>query len=125
MQFVMVALLVAFLVWYLRLMIRRRDSIVAKRGMSVGADLAAMNAQPRVKVSAVGTIGPDRASLVLHAEDGADLEMVVGLRDGDLEMLTEWRDTASLLAMVRTGRHLIRLRAIESLQPLTLRIEDA
>ena len=71
MEYVAVVVLVVFLLCYLGAILRRRGrGIVARRGMSIGADLAAMADQPRVRVRAVTKAGPDRFHLVLTPEQG-------------------------------------------------------
>ena len=113
---------------------RRRGSIVARRGMSIGADLATMADKRRVIVRAVTNLGSDRVRLVLvpdaDAPDGqtsatsSDLDLVVALNDDEFgfEILQDWKRSASPLAIVMPeGTRIVRLRSVDSLQPLTLR----
>jgi hypothetical protein len=112
---------------------RRRHSFVPRRGTSIGADLGALSDQPRVRVQEVTLIGPDRVRLVLTPDphDEADptarsaLDVIVSVRDDQLELLRQWQQSASGLAIVIPPEsRLIRLRSIEDLQPLTLRRVD-
>jgi hypothetical protein len=120
-----------------RVLQQRRSSLVPKRGTSIGADLGALSDQPRVRVREVTTIGPDRVRLVLAPEtdpaDGpglttpSDLALVVSLREEEpgFELLHQWKRSASSLAIViPPDSHLVRLRSIDDLQPLTLRRVD-
>ncbi len=112
---------------------RRRHGIVAERGLSVGADLGTMNDAPRVRVRAVTATAPDRVRLALTPDasgidggQGPDLEFVVilGEEDFGFELLQQWRQSEAPLAMALPGRHLVRLRSIDDLQPITLRRVD-
>jgi hypothetical protein len=111
---------------------RRRRGLVAERGTSIGADLGSMNDQPRVRVSAVTTVGPDRVRLVLTsvidddaaAPPVADDELLVYLREEEVgfDTLEDWKRRQNLVASVMLpGQELVRLRSIDDLQPLTLR----
>ena len=52
--------------------------------------------------------------------------MSLGADDSGFDLLHEWRRSASPLAIViPPGSRLVRLRSIDSLQPLTLRRLDA
>jgi hypothetical protein len=117
--------------------LRRRRSLVPRRGLSIGADLGALADQPRVRVQAVTITGPDRVRVVLTPETGpadpsrrpisSDLDLVVTLREGDFgfELLHEWKQSASSLAIViPPDSRLVRLRAIDDQQPLLLRRVD-
>ena len=122
----LLALMVAFLVSVIQ---RRRRSLVGKRGTSIGADLGALSDQPRVRVADLITIGPDSARLVLTPEPATveDRIFVVSLKEGDsgYQLLLEWQRAGSSLAIViPPGSRLVRLRSIDSLQPLTLRRLD-
>jgi hypothetical protein len=115
-------LMVGFLVSFIQ---RRRRSLVGKRGMSIGADLAALSDQPRVRVADLTTVGPRSARLVLTPEPATseDLVFVVSLSEGEsgYQLLQEWQRSASPVAVViPPGSHLLRLRSIDTLQPLTL-----
>jgi hypothetical protein len=116
----------------------RRRSFVPQRGTSIGADLGVLSDQPRVRVREVSMEGPDRVRLVLTPEADAgdgpvrepspDLDFVVALGpdNGGFDLLHEWRRSASPLAIViPPGSRLLRLRSIDSLQPLTLRRLDS
>jgi hypothetical protein len=116
---------------------RHRGSLVPRRGTSVGADLGALSDKPRVRVHTVTPLGANRVHLVLDADpdnvdragimDPADLDLVVFLQEGEagLELLHEWARQQTLLAIViPPGSRLVRLRAIDNLQPLTLRRDD-
>ena len=134
---VVALLLVLALAWYLSFMWRRRNrGLVAKRGISVGADLGTLADQPRVRVRSLATLGPDRAYLVLRPESAPqensqetapDLDFVVFLREDEFgfELLREWKQSQRPLALViPPGSQLVRLRSIDDLQPLTLRRVD-
>jgi hypothetical protein len=133
---VVVLLVLAFLIGCaLSVVHRRRRSFVPQRGTSVGADLGAMSDKPRVQVRDVTTTGPNRVRLVLVPEAppidspglmaSSDLDMIVTLRDGELDLLQEWQRSATSLAIViPPNSRLVRLRSIEDLQPLTLRRVD-
>jgi len=128
---VLIGLLV---VWLVVGVLRKRSGIVARRGLSIGADLAAMADQPRVRVQAVRIEGPDRVRLVLTPEAGpddgqglatsSDLDLVVSLHQDDFgfELLRKWKRSESSLAIVMPpNSRIVRLRSIDDLQPLTLR----
>ena len=129
---------VALLAWYLASMVRRhRRGVVAERGTSIGADLGTLADKPRVRVRAVTTAGPDRVRLVLTPETGpdhgpgpttsADLELLVFLSEKEFgfALLHEWKRSQRSVAMVvPPGSHIVRLRSIDDLQPLTLRRVD-
>jgi hypothetical protein len=125
-------LVAALLTWFIVSAIQRhRRGLVAERGMSIGADLGALADQPRVRVRALAVTGPDRVLLVLRPEvapdDGmpsADLELVVNLRAEEFgfNQLQAWKQSQSVLAIVMPpDSHILRLRAIDDLQPVTLR----
>jgi hypothetical protein len=131
----LLALAIGFVVTFIQ---RHRRSLVGQRGMSIGADLGALSDQPRARVADVTRIGPDSIRLVLTPEaatDGGpafpvsdDLVFVVSLGEADsgYQLLQEWRRSGSSLAVViPPGSRLVRLRSIDSLQPLTLRRVDA
>jgi len=111
---------------------RRRRGLVANRGTSIGADLGALADQQRVQVREVTRTGPDRLHVLLAA-DGEwsgppiDLDFVVSLRAEDFgyDLLHEWQQHATVVAIViPPGSRLVRLRATDDLQPLTLRRVD-
>ena len=130
---VVLVLVVVLVVSSIALLInRRRHGIVAERGMSIGADLGAMNDQPRMRVRSVTTTAPERVRVVLTpdsdpvdgTEAASDLEFLVTLRDDDfgLGLLQQWqRSGASLAFVMPEGGRLVRLRSIDDLQPVTLR----
>jgi len=108
---------------------RRRHGLVAERGMSVGADLGTLSDRPRVRVREVTTMGPERVRLVLtpEADPAADMDLVVSLREDEFgfDLLHEWRRSGAPVAIVfPPGSHLVRLRGVDDLQPLTLRRAD-
>ena len=85
---VVVVLVVVLLIGYaVSVVNRRRSSLVAQRGTSIGADLGALSDQPRVRVREVSRDGTDRLRLVLspeadpgdgpRREPGPDLERVI------------------------------------------------
>lgn len=109
--------------------IRRSRTIVARRGLSIGADLGTLADRPRVVVREVTAAGPGRVRLVLAPEGGsrdgdapAELDLVVSLQEDEFgfQLLQEWRDAGSVVAVVFPGTRLVRLRSVDSLQPLTL-----
>jgi hypothetical protein len=134
---VVVVLAGLLLVWCVVSFVRRhRRGIVAERGTSIGADLRALGDQPRVRVRAVTRAAPDRVRIVLTPETGPDgpgfgappdLGFVVALREEEFgsELLHEWERTEQSVAIVLPpGSRLMRLRAIDDLQPLTLHCVD-
>jgi hypothetical protein len=133
---IVVLLVGLLLVWCVVSFVRRhRRGIVAERGTSVGADLGALGDQPRVRVRAVTTAAPDRVHIVLTPDTGADgrglappdLGFLVALRQDEFgfELLHEWARTEQSVAIVLPpGSRIMRLRAIDDLQPLTLRCVD-
>jgi hypothetical protein len=121
------ALMIGFLVSVIQ---RRRRSLVGQRGMSIGADLGALSDQPRVRVADLTRVGPESTRLVLTPERATaeDLVFVVSLKEGDsgYQLLEEWQRSSCWVAVViPPGSRLVRLRSIDSLQPLTLRRLDA
>jgi hypothetical protein len=106
---------------------RRRRGIVAERGTSIGADLATLADQPRVRVQSVTKAGADRVRVVLKPDAGSDLDLVVLLREEEFgfELLHEWKQSETWVAIViPPDSRLVRLRSIDDLQPLTLRRFD-
>jgi hypothetical protein len=130
-------MLVASTVW------RRRAQLVPARGMGVRADIERMRDVPRVRVSELTVTGPECAQLTLTAAgaDGGDLpdapepaegrvELVFPIEiaesESGFEILSDWRERQCVLGVVLPGdSHLIRLRCLEDLQPLTLRRLDS
>jgi hypothetical protein len=118
---------------------RHRRGIVAERGLSIGADLAGLAETPRVRVRAVTTEGSDRVRLVLSPEATAisaagtppspDLNFMVRLGEEDFGfgLLHEWQRSGTPIALVLPpASRLVRLRAVDDLQHLTLsRIDEA
>ena len=105
---------------------RRRRSLVAERGMSIGADLGTLSDRPRVRVRDVEVIGPERVRLLLspEADPAGEMELVVSLSEEDFgfDLLHQWRRSDAPVAIVfPPGSHLVRLRSVDDLQPLTLR----
>jgi hypothetical protein len=131
---VVVLLVVCSFIYLLR---RHGDGIIARRGMSVGADLGTLADAPRVRIRAVTKEGPDRIRLVLAPETDpgdstgvvtkSDLNFVVGLEEEEFGfgVLHQWHQAASVLALViPPGSRLVRLRSLGDLQHLTLRCVD-
>jgi len=128
--------MVAFLVLYVGAIVRRGGrGIVAKRGMSIGADLGTLATRPRVLVRSVIQEGPERVRLILTPEaDGSeaggsenDVDLVVHLGDDEFGfgLLHEWKRSQTPIALVLPpDSHIVRLRSIEDLQHLTLRRFD-
>src|SRR5579864_7819186 len=96
------------MVWFIVSRVRRhRRGLVAERGTSVGADLAALSDQPRARVRSVAQTQPGHVLLVLSpvpeaSVPGPDLEILVDL---DLDefgynQLEEWMRSQSVVAMV-------------------------
>ena len=113
--------------------LRRSRTIVAKRGLSIGADLGTLSDRPRVTVRQVTVTVPGQVHLVLAPEPGADgtvaedLGFTVSLREEEFGfgLLREWQQSGSVVGMVLPGKRLLRLRSVDSLQPLTLsRVEE-
>jgi hypothetical protein len=125
-------LLFVLLAWYVGSLLRRRGhGVVAKRGISIGADLGTMADMPRVQIREVIRKDPDRLRIVLAPEpaDEGDvqLELVVYLREDETgtDLLREWKRSETVLAMVRPpDSRIVRLRSFDDLQPLTLRVAD-
>jgi hypothetical protein len=117
-----------------RAILRRRASLVSKRGFGVAADVQRLNEVPRVRIREVSIAGPDIARLRLvpaRTEDAArvvtgDIAVALNASDAEYALLREWLDRGSDLGIVMPeGTELIRLRNVEDLQPLTLRrVED-
>jgi hypothetical protein len=133
---IVVVVIVLFGVYVTVIVRHRRRGLVAERGMSIGADLGTLRDQHRVRIVEATVTGQDRVHLRFEPEDNPDpderapvpaLSDDVKLDEGEngFEMLCEWRDAATTLAIVYPGSHLVRLRALDSLQPLTLRRVDA
>ncbi len=131
---VVLLIVVALFAWsVVRVVRRHRRGLVAERGTSIGADVAAMADQPCVRVRAVNGGGPDHVLLVLTPQPGPgagvddatspDLEVLVNLREGEFgfSLLQEWRRSQAALAIVMPpDSRILRLRAVDDLQPLTL-----
>jgi hypothetical protein len=131
---VVVVLVVVLVAWSVVSVIRRhRRGLVAERGTSIGADLGALSDQPCVRVKAVTDAGPGHVLLILTPEPGpddgldvstpADLEVLVNLREEEFGfgLLQGWKQSHTLLAIVMPpDSRILRLRAVEDLQPLTL-----
>ncbi len=135
---VLVVLLVLVMAWYIRSVLRRRGhGIIARRGLSIGADLGVLADTPRVRVREVATVAPGRVRLALrpesHPDDRPDLEpppelqLEVSLRMDEFgfEVLRQWqRDATSVAIVLPPGSRIVRLRSVDDLQPLTLRRTD-
>ncbi len=141
---VLVVALVALLVHRLRF---HGTGIVARRGLSIGADLAGLADAPRVRVITVTRLGPDRVRLVLAPAPPAapvidpapagpagaagaaapHMDVIVELGEDEfgVGLLHRWRDADSSLGLViPEGSRLLRLRSFDDLQHLTLRRID-
>ncbi len=125
---VVVVALVVLIVWAVVSFVRsRRHGLEAKRGLSIGADLAGLADTPTVTVRAVTVAGPERVRLVMAPESGPELDVVVALNEGDFgyELLREWQRSAATVAIVMPpASRIVRLRSVEDLQPVTLRRID-
>jgi len=125
---VVLVLVVVLVVWAVVSFVRsRRHGLEAKRGLSIGADLGMLGDAPTVAVRAVTGAGPQRVRLVLAPESGPELDFVVSLSEDDFgfELLRTWQRAGSTLAIVMPpGSHIVRLRSVDDLQPLTLRRID-
>jgi hypothetical protein len=125
---VVVVLVVALVAWYIVARIRRSHGLVARRGLSIGADLGMLGDAPRVRVASVGRAGSQLVRVVLTPETGAaDLDLLVSLTDDDfgLDLLRQWQDSQEALGIVMPpDSHIVRLRSVADLQPLTLRRVD-
>lgn len=126
---VILVLVVVVVVWAVVSFVRsRRHGLEAKRGLSIGADLGKLADTPTVVVQAVTTAGADNVRVVFAREDGTDLDLVVALGTGDFgyELLRQWqRSGASVAIVMPPDSHIVRLRSVDDLQPLTLRRVDA
>jgi hypothetical protein len=122
-----VALVIVFalVTWVVVSFVRsRRHGLEAKRGLSIGADLGLLADAPRVAVQAVTSADPDTVRLVLTPDSGPDIDLVVLLKEDDFGfgLLRQWQQDRTAVALVMPpGSHIVRLRSIEDLQPLTLR----
>jgi len=125
---VVLVVVVVLVVWAVVSFVRsRRHGLEAKRGLSIGADLGMLADTPTVAVRAVTEMAPQRVRLVLAPESGPELDFVVSLSEDDFgfELLRTWQRTGSTLAIVMPpGSHVVRLRSVDDLQPLTLRRID-
>ena len=66
--------------------------------------------------------------LALTPEAGPDIDLVVSLSEGDFgyQLLRDWQRTRATVAMVMPPEsHIVRLRSVDDLQPLTLRRVDS
>lgn len=121
---VVVALGVGLAVSFVR---SRRHGLEAKRGLSIGADLGMLGDTPTVTVQAVTIAGPDKVRLVLSRDDGTNLDLAVSLHEDDFGygLLRDWqRDGTSVAIVMPAGSHIVRLRSVDDLQPITLRRVD-
>ncbi len=134
---VVVVLIFALLVWLVVSTIRTRGrGLVSRRGTGIEADLGAMAGRPTVRVRSVLAVGGDRVELVLGNDPSSttpgtgdaeteDTHLVVFLDANDFafEQLHHWRRDGTELAMVMPpGSHILRLRSVDELQPVTLRL---
>lgn len=113
------------------------EGIIARRGMSIGADLGTLRDTPRMLVHAVTRVGSGRVRVILTPETSAndgtgrpassDLDVVVSLGEEEFgyELLYEWQRSETPVAVVTPpGGRLVRLRSTSDLQHLTLRRAD-
>jgi len=126
---VVLVVVVVLLTWIVVSFVRsRRHGLEAKRGLSIGADLGILGDTPRVAVRAVTPAGPGMVRVVLAPEAlGPDIDLVVKLNEDDFgfELLNDWQRSGNKLALVMPpDSHIVRLRSIDDLQPLTLRRVD-
>jgi hypothetical protein len=134
---VAVVLIIAVFTTIVVSFLRARGGIVSKRGMSIGADVASLSDQRRVRVVAVTSAGHDRVRVVLTAEAGGarelqaqetdDLDLVVALDPSDFGfgLLQQWAQSGSVLALVMPDEtSIVRLRSLDDMQPVTLRRVD-
>jgi hypothetical protein len=134
---VVLIVVLVMVVTFLVTLSRHGGSIIAKRGMSIGADLGTLSDAPRVRIRSVTKKGPGRVRLVLMPDAGpddgggmvtkSDLDFMVGLEDEDFGfgLLNDWQRTETPLAVViPPGSRLVRLRSLGDLQHLTLRRID-
>ena len=124
---VVVLVVVAVVALYIVGRVRRSHGIVAKRGLSIGADLGMLGDAPQVHVVSAAKASGDRVHVILRPETGPDLDLLVTLTDEEFgfDLLTQWQQSQSPLAIVMPpGSHIVRLRSVADLQPLTLRRVD-
>ena len=125
---VIVVLVVVVATWLAVSFVRsRRHGLEAKRGLSIGADLGMLADTPTVTVQAVTVVDPEKVRVVLAQGDGSELDLVVSLKASEFgyELLRQWERSGSKVAMVMpTDSHIVRLRSVDDLQPLTLRRID-
>jgi len=124
---VVVVLLAVLLAAYVVARVRRSHGIVAKRGLSVGADLGMLGDAAQVHVVSAAKAGDDRVHVILRPETGPDLDLLVTLTDEEFgfDLLLQWQQSQSPLAIVMPpDSHIVRLRSVADLQPLTLRRVD-
>jgi hypothetical protein len=126
---VAVVIVVALVTWAVVSFVRsRRHGLEAKRGLSIGADLGMLADTPRVVVQAVTTTDPETVRLVLTPDSGPDIDLCVMLKEGEFgfDLLRQWQRAHTAVAIVMpSGSHIVRLRSVEDLQPLTLRRVDS
>ncbi len=132
-----------FLVWLIVVVLvagevwRRRDRLVPKRGLSVRADVERLHDMPRVIVAEFSAIGADSARLTLVSAGAGRLEaareapvmgeflIAISDREAGYAILRDWRDHKSVLGVVMPpDTRIMRLRSLDDLQPLTLRLLD-
>jgi hypothetical protein len=125
---VVLVIVVIGVVWIVVAFVRsRRYGLEAKRGLSIGADLGQLADTPKVTVRTVTTAGTGTVRLVLAAESEADIDVIVSLNEDDFGfgLLREWQRAGTAVAIVMPpDSHIVRLRSVDDLQPLTLRRVD-
>ena len=107
----------------------RRHTLVPKRGFGVGADLAGLAETPTVRIRSLARTSPTEVRVVFVGEGGPEDEREVRLalsdEDYGLELLEEWQQAGSRLAVVVPPEsRILRLRSVTTLQHLTLRRAD-
>jgi hypothetical protein len=129
--------LVIVMVWAARSVLRHRSSLISVRGFGIRADIGRLNDVPRVRIQTLAAIGDQRTRLVVASSpekvesgsvsDPVELTFIVELdeQDAGFAQLHEWLEGQADLGFVLppAGR-IVRLRSIEDLQPLTLRLVD-
>ncbi|MBV8951852.1 MAG: hypothetical protein JOZ99_13325 [Actinobacteria bacterium] len=124
---VIALVLLLFLVWVVFRTIRTRGhGVVSRRGTGVLADRAALAEQPVARVVSVVKAAEDRVDLVLATEAGnVPLAVNLGTDAAAFDLLHEWKRSGTEVAYVMpAGSHILRMRSVQDLQPVTLRLAD-
>ena len=127
-SFLFVVVAVAVVSALIYRVIKHGDGIVARRGMSVGADLGALSDARRMRVEIVSDIGTERVRVILTPLEPSpssgeeDMVVVLGRDEFGYELLQRWQQSGEAVGLVLPpGGRLVRLRSINDLQHLTLR----